>query len=137
MVLVFDEMYSPDLALGLSILERAKERSPYKVEVKHIEELAGKKGSLDEEVIEIAGKNDGVILTKDNDFRTLKHYYPLYKKHNTGVIFFHSTSKKFVFWDMVVSFINNWERIKEISCNEKPPFIYKIGLTGGVQRMDF
>ena len=122
---------------GLSILERANERSPYKVEVKHIEELTGKKGSQDEAVIEIVGKNKGVILTKDNDFRTLKHYYQLYKQHNTGVIFFHSTSKKFVFWDMVVSFINNWERIKEIAYTESPPFIYKFGQKGGVQRLEF
>lgn len=137
MVLVFDEMYPPDLALGINTLEQANDRSSHRVKVKHITDLAGVRGTKDEEVIEIVGKHGAIILTKDNDFRTQKHYYPLYKKHHTGVIFFHSTSKKFVFWDMVVSFINNWERIKEIACTESPPFIYKFGQKGGVQRLEF
>ena len=137
MLLVFDEMYPIELAKGLEILEEANDRSPYKVEVTHIEKLAGKKGTPDEEVIELVGRKNGIVLTKDTDFRRLKHYYPLYKKNKTGVIFFHSTSHKVVFWDMVVAFINHWEKIKEVALKEDPPFVHKFGVKGNVSRLEF
>ena len=137
MLLVFDENYSPYLAEGLGILEKANDHSPYKVDVSHIISLAGKRGTPDEAVIEIVGRNKGIVLTQDTDFRKLKHSGPLFKQHKTGAIFFHSTSRKMIFWDMVVSFINNWERIKEIAHMEKPPFVYKIGIYGGVQKQHF
>ena len=62
------------------------------------------------------------------------HYYPLYKENKVGVVFFHSTSKKMVFWDIVVAYVNNWEEIKQKVKELKPPFILEISKRGVEQK---
>lgn len=91
-------------------------------------------GATDEEIIEAAGKNEGIIITMDKDFRHMKHYFQLYKAHKTGVIIFRSS--KLSYWDIVKSFINRWEELKESAINETIPFAFQIN-TKGIQKLDF
>lgn len=134
--ILFDENYSPHLVEGLAILEKANHRSQFRAEVMDIRNAAGKQGASDEEVIELAGRLKAIVFTQDTDFRKLKHKGPLYKKHNTGVVFFHSSGNKIVFWDTVVSIIRYWEDLKERIANAQPPFAFKVSKYG-VEKLHF
>jgi hypothetical protein len=134
--ILFDENYSPHLIEGLSILEKANYRSLFPANVMDIRVIANKQGATDDEVIEIAGNLGAIIFTQDTDFKKLKHKAPLYKKHNTGVVFFHSAGSKIIFWDTVVNIIKHWEHLKELIANSTPPFVFKVTKLG-VERLNF
>jgi predicted nuclease of predicted toxin-antitoxin system len=132
---IFDENFSHRLAQGLSLIEQGNLKSKIHTEITHVKFL-GLEGATDEEIIEAAGKNEGVIITMDKDFRHMKHYFQLYKTHKTGVIIFRSTKGKLSYWDIVKSFINKWEELKESIINESVPFAFQIN-TKGIQKLEF
>jgi hypothetical protein len=134
--ILFDENYSPHLIEGLSILEKANYRSQFPEEVMDIRKVAKKQGAADDEVIEIAGNIGAIIFTQDTDFKKLKHKAPLYRKFNTGVVFFHSSGNKIIFWDTVINIIKYWEHLKEQITNSIPPFVLKV-TKHGVERLHF
>ncbi|HXP50825.1 MAG TPA: DUF5615 family PIN-like protein [Bacteroidia bacterium] len=134
---IFDENYSPNLAKGLEHLENGNIKSPHRANITHINTLAKKQGTPDEEVIEIAGKNNGIIITKDADFKKIKHYYSLYKTHNAGVVYFKPQNGKSTYWDEVNTFIKEWERIKAFIANDKPPFAYQISKNSNCIKLEF
>jgi predicted nuclease of predicted toxin-antitoxin system len=127
---IFDENYSPKLANGLSILEEGNSRSPFKVRVSHLTDLAGKMGTQDEEVIVIAGKNKGIIITQDSDFKRIKHYHQLYKEHKVGAVYFKSTNSKQSYWGTIEIFVNRWEELKLHVSRSKAPFVIEIHSKG-------
>jgi predicted nuclease of predicted toxin-antitoxin system len=111
MLYVFDENYSHRIADGLNKLESGNLKSRIHVEATHIITLTGKTGTLDPDVIEAVGKVNGIIFTKDKDFRHIKSYYPLYKKHKVGVTFFKQYKNGLTYWDNVKALVNKWEYI--------------------------
>lgn len=132
---IFDENFSYRLAQGLSLIEQGNLKSKTQAEITHVKFL-GLEGATDEEIIEAAGKNDGIIITMDKDFRHMKHYFQLYKIHKTGVIIFRSSKGKLSYWDIVKSFINKWEELKQGILNESIPFAFQIN-TKGIQKLEF
>ena len=135
MIYIFDENYSYRLAQGLILIEQGNFKSKFPIEITHVK-LLGLEGSSDERLIEEAGKRNGVIITMDKDFRHMKHYYSLYKKYKTGVIIFRSSKGVIHYWDIVKSFINKWEELKEAISNDLLPFAYQINMKG-IQKLPF
>ena len=68
---VFDENFSKHLAEGLDLLEKSNPGSKIPVNVISAEILMGRRGATDEEIIAAAGA-DGVVITKDKDFKQIK-----------------------------------------------------------------
>jgi predicted nuclease of predicted toxin-antitoxin system len=135
MIYIFDENYSYRLAQGLILIEQGNFKSKFPIEITHVK-LLGLEGSNDERLIEEAGKRNGVIITMDKDFRHMKHYYSFYKKYKTGVIIFRSSKGVIHYWDIVKSFINKWEELKEAISNDLLPFAYQINMKG-IQKLPF
>lgn len=136
MLFIFDENFSPKLSEGLHLLEQGNRKSENIASVTHIVTLAGKYGTADDKVIEIAGANKGIIVTQDNDFRRMKHKYPLYNQHKVGVIFFQSYKDSKGYWNMIKSVITQWVEIKNVIQDETPPFAYKVNRYG-IEKLHF
>jgi predicted nuclease of predicted toxin-antitoxin system len=132
---IFDENYSFRFAEGLKLIEEGNLRSKIKIAITHVKFL-GLLGATDEKIIEEAGKHSGIIITLDKDFKHMKHYYSLYKKHKTGVVIFRSSKGVIFYWDMVKSFINKWEELKEEIAKETFPFAFQIN-SKGIQKLSF
>lgn len=132
---IFDENYSFRLAEGLKLIEEGNLRSKVKIVITHIKFL-GLLGATDERIIEEAGKHNGIIITLDKDFKHMKHYYSLYTKHKTGVVIFRSSKGVIHYWDIVKSFINRWEELKEAVSKEPFPFAFQIN-SKGIQKLEF
>jgi len=81
MLFVFDENFSKHLAEGLHLLEKSNPSSKITVDVASAEQFMGRRGATDPELYEAAGKNDGVVFTKDKDFRQLKIYEKIIERH--------------------------------------------------------
>jgi PIN domain-containing protein len=129
MLFIFDAHCSQRFADGLNLLEEGNTRSPLQAEVKHMKAFLPGNAS-DEELIEMVGKKNAILITYDRGFKTIKHRYKLYKEHNAAVIFYHSYKDVIHYWDIVVSFIKKWEELKkEINKYEKP-FAVEISNTG-------
>lgn len=137
MVFVFDENYSPKLVQGLSHLEHGNKRSKAD-EVWHVKDLAEhlkikpQDGVSfdDDEVIVIAGKQKGIVITQDRDFKNIKHKGRLYKEHNVGVIFFKTDVDSRGYWGMVASIINRWYELKQEAEDKPKPFCFFVDKKG-------
>ncbi|HEX7415505.1 MAG TPA: DUF5615 family PIN-like protein [Bacteroidia bacterium] len=140
MVFVFDENYSYKLVEGLRNLELGNKHSK-PAEIWHILELAKHlkitpKSNIpnssfsDEEVIIIAGKQKGIVITQDKDFRNIKHKGHLYKEHNVGVIFFKTVIDTRGYWGMVTSIINKWYELKQKAEHASKPFCFFVDHKG-------
>lgn len=129
MYFIFDNQCSHRLAKGLALLEEGNKRSPIQCTIKHVSELIPG-SSTDEEVIIEAGKRSAIIITYDRDFKELRNHAKLYKEHNCGVVFFRSYKNVLIYWEIVLSFINRWEEIKEMCKNRKRPFVLEVSKRG-------
>ena len=119
------------MAEGIDHLESGNSRSRLNASVKHIKVfLPG--NATDEEIIEVAGKQDGIIITYDLGFKKLKARKRLYKQFGIGVIVFHTLRDVVHYWDVVRSFVNRWEELKEEIHVKKKPFLMEISLKGFV-----
>jgi hypothetical protein len=114
---------------GLNILEQGNTSSPLQVEFRHITDFLPS-DATDEQVIEEVGKHQGILVTYDKGFKTIKLRYQLYKQHDIGVIFFHSFKDVIRYWDFVVSFIIKWEKLKQHIVSLHKPFAVEISITG-------
>ncbi|HEY6977037.1 MAG TPA: DUF5615 family PIN-like protein [Chitinophagaceae bacterium] len=135
MFFLFDENVPYKLVQGLILIEESNYKSPIKVKISH-PKLMNSEGSSDEEQIEIAGKNDGVIITFDKDFKHIKSYYPLYKKHKVGVVFLKLSKEEANYWGIVKLLINKWEDLKKVLKEHERPFSYQLS-KNGIQRFNF
>jgi predicted nuclease of predicted toxin-antitoxin system len=135
MVFLFDENIPYKLAQGFMLIEEADKSPKIRATVTHIK-ILDKEGITDEEVIELAGKMDAIIVTFDRDFRHIKSYYPLYKKHNVGIVLLKLDKKDSNYWGIVRILTNNWEKIKEKLHKERKPFVYEVD-SKGVHRREF
>src|ERR1700722_13757601 len=129
MLFVFDANCPKKLAEGLEILEQGNKRSALFAEVKHVSKLT-LPSAKDEEVVDITSRNKGILITYDTGFKTNKHRYQLYRQKHVGVILFHSYKEVIHYWDIVKSFVNKWEELKEFSSIEQSPFLVEIGIYG-------
>lgn len=144
MVFIFDENFSYRLADGINALEEGNKSHGSPSKVYHIKRLGQEleilpsngKAYSDEEVIEIAGKVGGIIITQDDDFKKIKHYHQLYKEHNVGVIFFKAGKATRGYWNLVTHIITHWNSMKEKIDGQNPPFAFQVS-SNGIQAMNF
>jgi predicted nuclease of predicted toxin-antitoxin system len=129
MLFIFDNQCSPRLAEGLRILEEGNTLSSIPCTVTHIKDLIPANSS-DALVIETAGKNDGVIITYDRDFKDIKNHGQLYAQYKVGVVYFRSYKNVLRYWDLVLSFVNHWEDLKSMVNSTTKPFIIEVTLKG-------
>jgi hypothetical protein len=132
MTFIFDENFSKNLANGLNLLERSNPRNNIPVTVVSAEELMGKRGATDQEIIKAAGPNS-VVFTKDKDFRQIKLYGKIIEQTGVKVLFFKSSSKFIFFWDILIAIVTNWETIKENLTKDVPPFVYEFDIKKGIK----
>ena len=134
MLFILDANCPKKIAEGLDLLEQGNKRSAIHAKVRHITKLTIP-NAPDEDVIELVGKNKGILITYDKGFKTNKHRYRLYKEHYIGVILFHSFKEAIYYWDIVKSFVSRWEELKTAIKDEQIPFLYEI-TTSGFKQID-
>jgi hypothetical protein len=132
MTFVFDENFSKNLANGLNLLEKSNPSSRIPVDVLSAEELMGRRGATDEEIIQAVGPNT-VIFTKDKDFRQIKLYGKVIEETGAKVLFFKSSRKLVFFWDILKAIVNDWENIKTCLSKEAPPYVFEYDIKTGIK----
>jgi predicted nuclease of predicted toxin-antitoxin system len=137
MLFVFDENFSKNLAQGLHLLEKSNPNSKISVDVTSAEVLMGKRGAKDEEIYEKVGKLNGVVITKDKDFKEIKLYESVIKEHRAKVLFFRSSKKLIFFWDILKATIDKWEDIKTKLDSNSPPYCYEFDIRSGISPRPF
>ena len=133
MIFIFDENFSYRIAEAFNLLESGNKTTKNHVECRHIIELAKSLGIkpdgssyTDEQVAQIAGKKNGVIFTQDDDFKSIKHQYPLYKQYKIGLVYFKTTQETRGYWNMVIALITKWEETKEKMVDATPPYCFFV-----------
>ena len=134
MYFLFDENVPYKFVQGLSLIEEANNKSTVKATVTH-PRLLGKAGAPDQEIIRIAGSNNGIIISFDKDFKHVKSYYPLYKQYQVGIVFLKLTKAESNYWGIVKLVINKWEELKLLLKEKSRPFVYEISKRG-IQRFE-
>ena len=146
MLFIFDENYPPEFVKGFSILEKANKKSPIRVDVvfsvdfmggPRLDQTTGKRLTIeDRQIIVAAAQQQAVIVTHDADFKRIKLLKSLLAEHSVGYVYF-KTPKKYVYWDYVKRFVNNWEEIKLAVSEARHPFAFELGKTGGISKLEF
>ena len=111
MLFIFDENFSKNLAEGLNLLEKSNPSSIIPVDVISAEKLMGRRGASDPELIEAAG-SDGIVITKDKDFKQIKLYTDIIEATGAKVLFFKPSKKLIFFWDILSATVERWEEMK-------------------------
>jgi hypothetical protein len=123
MKIFIDENMPPQLADGLSILEKPNNEG---VEVYSIQKEYGR-GILDEAWIPQVGQVNGLVITQDYKMQRIKSQFRLLKEYKLGIFYLIPPGKKgYTYWEMVEKIILNWQEIKQIAKRNKPPFAFKI-----------
>ena len=135
MFFLFDENVPYKFVEGLALIEESNHKSPIKAKVSHPRFLKNE-GASDEEQIKTAGKQNGIIVSFDKDFKHIKSYYPLYKEYKVGVLFLKLTKEDSNYWGIVKLVINKWEELKLLLKDHEKPFAYQVSKLG-IQRFEF
>jgi predicted nuclease of predicted toxin-antitoxin system len=135
MFFLFDENVPYKLVKGLSLIQEANHKSLNNAFIIHPRDVPNE-GASDEEQIEYAGQNNGIIVSFDKDFKHMKSYYVLYKQYNVGAVILNLSKKEANYWGIVKSIINRWEELKQKLKDEPRPFIYEI-TSRGIEKRDF
>jgi predicted nuclease of predicted toxin-antitoxin system len=123
MKIYIDENMPPQLAEGLSILEKPNNEG---VEVYSIQKEYGR-GIQDEDWIPQVGQVNGIVITQDAKIQRIKTQYQLLKKYKLGIFYLIPPGKKgYTYWEMVEKVIINWYEIKNLSRKSKAPFAFRI-----------
>ncbi len=93
MKIYIDENMPPQLAEGLSILEKPNEED---IEVYSIKKEFGK-GTLDEEWIPQVGNVNGIVITQDTKIQRVKSQYQLLKQYKTWNFFSYPSRQKGIY----------------------------------------
>jgi hypothetical protein len=132
MLFVFDENFSKNLAAGLDLLEKSNPSSQIPVDVVAAEILMGKRGAEDPILYEKIGKVNGILFTKDKDFKDIKMYEKIINEHKARVLFFRKSKKLIFFWDMLTALVNKWDYIKEKLSEDSPHHVFEFDIKGGI-----
>lgn len=135
MFILFDENVPYKLVQGLALIEESSFKSSIKVQISH-PKFMNSVGASDEEQIAIAGKHDGIIISFDKDFKHIKSYYPLYKKHKVGIVFLKLSKDESNYGGIVKLIITRWEELKIKLKDHEKPFAYQVSKSG-IQRFEF
>jgi len=123
MKIYIDENMPPQLAEGLSILEKPNNEG---VEVYSIQKEYGR-GVLDEDWIPQVGNANGVVIAQDSKMQRIKSQYRLLRDYKLGIFYLIPPGKRgYTYWEMVERIILNWQEIKGLTHKNKPPFAFKI-----------
>ena len=122
MKIYIDENMPPQLAEGLSILEKPNNES---VEVYSIQKEYGR-GVSDEDWIPQVGKASGIVITQDSKMQRIKSQYRLLRDYKLGIFYLIPPGKGYTYWEMVERIILNWQEIKNLTKKNRPPFAFKI-----------
>lgn len=126
-----DENISPNLALGLDVLERPMKEG---FEVVSIESVFGK-GALDEYWLPEIGKEGSVVITQDLNIHRTRRQRELFEAYKVGVFFISPPSKTgYQYWEMVELIIKRWREIKKL-CREKRPFAFRCTSRSDFERL--
>jgi len=134
-VFPLDENVPYKFVKGLSLIEEANHKSKITASIVHPRDILNE-GASDEEQIKYAGKNEGIIVSFDKDFKHMKSYYPLYREFNVGTVVLNLTKKESNYWGIVKAIISRWEDLKKILETAERPFIYEITIKG-IERREF
>lgn len=137
MLFVFDENFSKNLASGLDLLEKSNPASKTKVIVVAAEIFMKRRGATDPELYEAVGKANGVVFTKDKDFKQIKLLEKVIASNKAKVLFFKSSKKMVFFWDYVTAMVNKWDDIKETLSSPAPPYVYEFDIRSGISPRHF
>jgi predicted nuclease of predicted toxin-antitoxin system len=138
MLFVFDENFSKNLADGLHLLEKsnpAGEKVP--VDVISAEKFMGRRGATDLELYEAIGKRNGIVFTKDKDFKQIKLLEKIIIENRAKVLFFKPAKKFIFFWDILTAMVVNWDHIKETLNTQSPPYVYEFDIRAGISPRNF
>jgi hypothetical protein len=123
MKIYIDENMPPQLADGLSILEKPNNEG---VDVYSIQKEYGR-GILDEDWIPQVGQVNGIVITQDSKMQRIKSQFRLLKEYKLGIFYLIPPGKRgYTYWEMVEKIILNWQEIKLLSKRNKPPFAFRI-----------
>jgi len=123
MKIYIDENMPPQLAEGLSVLEKPNNEG---IEVYSILKEYGR-GVSDEEWIPQVGRINGIVITQDHKMQRIKTQYHLLKSYKLGIFYLIPPGKKgYTYWEMVEKIVLNWLEIKNLVRKTKPPFAFRI-----------
>lgn len=120
MNIYFDANYSKYLAHAINELEFTS----HEIQALHIAEILGD-GIEDEDVIRHVSQNNGILFTKDSDFKKVKIIVDCMKSHSIG-LFYMKTPKKEVYWQTVVRLIRAYINCRVVILNKTIPYAYEI-----------
>jgi len=129
MKIFFDENYSKYIAKAIGLLEY----TDGKIEVLVTDEELYK-GASDQEVVELVSVNNGVLFTKDKDFKKAKLIVELMKTRKMG-LFYMKTLKKDVYWETIVRLMKSYIHCRGKILNQNIPYYYEIMPNGTIKEM--
>ena len=135
MHLIFDANLPRNLSKGLAKLEEGNKKSPNPAIVGHVYDHMAE-NATDEEIIITAGQKEWIVITQDLGFGRIEHEFILLKQHKVSVVFFKPPKKGFCYWDMVKTFIEKWEELKEHIKLGDGHCALLIEKTGGIKPLD-
>ena len=84
------------------------------------------RGVQDKDLIEPIAKLDGILLTKDKDFKRMQLLIDLIKQHKLGVVFFRHPAKLSK-WEEIAIFTKVWPQIRELAIlYHRPPYLQEF-----------
>ena len=120
MKFLIDENLSVKIARSLRDIDQ---------DVFHVTEVLSQ-GAPDTEVLEFAGDNDYLLITKDNRIRYKPNEKAALRKHKVGI--FLLGGKNVSFLETYQQLIRNWDKILECAASTKGPFVRRIRPRGRV-----
>lgn len=127
MKVYFDANFSQYIAKAINQLEIAR----HEIEVIVTNE-ALRDGASDEEIVKYVADNNGVLFTKDSDFKKAKLITELMKSHDIG-LFYMKTPKKEIYWETIVTIVKAYKDAREVILNKTPPYYYEIKPNGKIK----
>ena len=127
-----DENMPPQLAEGLSILERPNDEGN---EIFSIQKEYGR-GIQDEQWIPIVGEMNGIVITQDYNLQRTQQQYELLRKYKMGIFYLRPPGKTgYKYWEMVEKIISNWIQIKDLAKRTRFPFAFRLMPRGKIQKL--
>lgn len=127
----FDENMSHYWAQAFDLLSKAHFKN---ISVKHTSERFGR-GTADEDIIPVIGKEGGILITKDLRIERTRLQNQLCEVHKLGAFFLKMPKGQDTSWEIVKVLTVNWEYIVNKIQTEKFPFAFRLKPVGKPERM--